>query len=671
MNASRLFVRVLVWSAASLLPVSLDAQSSASRADPDASSAGLPDVEWPSYGGDLANARYSPLEQIDAGNFASLEIAWRFRTDNLGPNPETNFQSTPLMVGGVLYTTAGSRRAVVALDAASGELLWMYRMDEGERGAAAPRRLSGRGLAYWADPAGDRIFYVTPGYRLVALDALTGRPVTSFGQAGLVDLKEGLDQEVDPVTGEVGLHAAPVVARGIVVVGAAHLPGGTPRSRTNVKGYVRGYDARTGERKWIFHTIPLPGEPGQETWLEGSAAYTGNTGLWTQPSIDEELGLAYLPLEIPTGDYYGGHRPGDNLYGSSLVAVELATGRKVWHQQLVHHDIWDFDLPSAPVLADVTVDGRARRVVAQPTKQGFLFVFDRETGEPVWPIEERPVARGDVPGEWYAPTQPFPTKPAPFERQGIGPDDLIDFTPGLKAEALDRISRYRAGPLFTPPSLSTWEGTLGTLHVPSVTGGANWPGASYDPGSGVLFIYSKTEVSALGLIRDPERSDMDWIQGRAPPPPGVEAPRGSPLAIRGLPLVKPPWGRITAYDLNTGEILWQVAHGETPDDVKDHPDLQGLHIPRTGRPGRIATLTTGGLVIAGEGGFATTPSGERGAMLRAYEKASGREVGEVYMPAPQTGSPMTYLLDGVQYLVVAVGGPGHPGELVAYRLPEG
>jgi quinoprotein glucose dehydrogenase len=624
--------------------------------------------EWGTYGADLANTRYSPLDQIQAGNFARLQIAWRFKTENLGAEPEFNFQSTPLMVGGVVYTTAGTRRAVVALDATTGELLWMHRIDEGERGEEAPRRLSGRGLAYWEDAAGPRIFYVTPGYRLVALDARTGARVPDFGEQGIVDLKLGLDQEVDLLSGEIGLHAAPVVSRGIIVIGAAHVEGSAPRSRTNVKGFVRGFDARTGERKWIFHTLPLAGELGNETWLNESWRYTGNTGVWSQPSIDEELGLVYLPVEMPTGDYYGGHRPGNNLFGSSLVAVELETGKRVWHQQLVHHDIWDYDLPAAPVLADITVNGRAIRAVAQITKQGFVFVFDRATGQPVWPIEERPVAKGDVPGEWYSPTQPFPTKPPPFDVQGLSIDDLIDFTPELRAEATRITSLYRLGPLYTPPSVSVSGGPYGTLHAPNSTGGANWPGGSFDPETSVLYIYSKTQVSALGLINAPQRSDMDWIQGRAPPPAGSQAPLPG-LTVQGLPLMKPPWGRITAIDLNRGEILWQIAHGDTPDNVKNHPALQGLQVPRTGRVGRIGTLSTKSLVIAGEGGFATLASGERGAMLRAYDKMTGAEVGAVDMPAPQTGSPMTYMLNGVQYLVVAVAGGNFPGELIAYRLP--
>ena len=372
--------------------------------------------EWPTYGGDLGHTRYAPLDGITADNFADLEIAWRFGTDNLGPVPETRFQSTPLVVDGVLYSTAGSRRAVVALDAATGEMLWMHRLDEGARGAAAPRQLSGRGLAYW-DGGGEgeppRVVYVTPGYRLVALDAATGRRVAGFGQDGLVDLKRDNDQPIDPVTGEVGLHATPIVAGDVVIVGAAHRTGGNPRSRANVKGYVRGYDVRTGERLWIFHTIPRPGQFGRDTWLADSAVYTGNTGVWGQISVDVELGLVYLPVEAATGDYFGANRPGDNLFAESLVAVDLYTGERRWHFQLVHHGIWDHDIPCAPILLDVVIDGRTIKAVAQPTKQVFLYVFDRETGEPIWPIEEQPVPAGDVPGEWYSPTQPIPTRPPP------------------------------------------------------------------------------------------------------------------------------------------------------------------------------------------------------------------------------------------------------------------
>src|SRR5262245_22619606 len=468
--------------------------------------------EWTTYGGDLASTRYSPLDQITRDNFGSLEIAWRFKTDALGPRPEFNFQSTPLMVNGIVYTTAGTRRAVVALDAATGELLWMHSEQEGKRGDVAPRLLSGRGLAYWTDGREARIVYVTPGYHMVALDAKTGVPVRGFGADGIVDLKMDDDQPVDPVTGEIGLHATPIIAKDVIVVGAAHLPGGTPKSKTHEKGFIRGYDARTGKRLWIFHTIPSPGEFGNDTWERDSWAYTGNAGVWAQMTIDEELGLVFLPVELPTGDYYGGNRPGSGLFGESLIALDLKTGKRKWHYQLVHHGIWDMDIPCAPILADITVDGRRIKAIAQPTKQGWLYVFDRTNGQPVWPIEERPVPKGDVPGEWYSPTQPYVTKPPAYESQGVVESDLIDFTPELKAEALRIVSRYKLGPIFTPIVVSTWPGPLGTLVRPGSTGGTNWPGGSLDPETNIAYIYSKSQVSPLGLVQpDPARSDFGYV----------------------------------------------------------------------------------------------------------------------------------------------------------------
>ena len=396
-------------------------------------------AEWTTYGGDLASTRYSPLDQITKDNFNKLEIAWRFKTDSMGPRPEFNFQVTPLMVDGVVYTTAGTRRAVVALDAATGEMMWMHSENEGKRGESAPRLLSGRGLAYWPGSGGQgaRIVYVTPGYQMVALDAKTGVPAAGFGKNGIVDLKMDDDQPVDPITGEIGLHATPIIAKDVIVVGAAHLEGSAPKSKNHEKGFIRGYDARTGKRLWIFHTIPSPGEFGNNTWEKDSWAYTGNAGVWAQMTIDEELGMVYLPVELPTGDYYGGNRPGNGLFGESVVALDLKTGVRKWHYQLVHHGIWDMDIPCAPILADITVDGSKIKAIAQITKQGWVYVFDRTNGQPVWPIEERPVEKGDVPGEWYSPTQPFVTKPPPFDRQGVSPDDVIDFTPELHAEALE------------------------------------------------------------------------------------------------------------------------------------------------------------------------------------------------------------------------------------------
>jgi len=655
---------------------------------------GASNGEWRTYGGDLGHTRYAPLDQINAANFNKLEVAWRFKTDSLGPRPEYQLEGTPLMVGGLVYSTAGTRRAVVALDAATGELRWMHSEVEGPRGANAPRQFSGRGLAYWSDARESRILYVIPGYRLVALDAKTGAIVPSFGVNGIVDLKKDDDQEIDLITGEVGLHATPIVAKDVVIVGAAHRAGGVPRGRSNVKGYVRGFDVRTGKRLWIFHTIPSPGEFGNDTWEKDSWTYTGNAGVWAQISVDEELGIAYLPVELPTGDYYGGHRPGNGLFGESLVAVDLRTGQRKWHFQFVHHGLWDMDLPCAPILADLTTNGRTVKVVAQPTKQAWLYVFDRVTGKPIWPIEERPVAKGDVPNEWYAPTQPFVTKPPAYDRQGVSIDDLIDFTPELRAEAIKQVEKYKIGPIFTPPTVSKLEGPLGTLVLPSATGGTNWPGGSYDPETHTIYIYSQTNVSALGLLPPPDVkvSDMNFVQGSAtagvrnsggsgagagadsapapaaPPAPAGGEGGGAGVTVRGLPLIKPPYGRITAIDLDNGTIKWQIAHGETLDNVKNNPALKGLTIPRTGQAGIIGTLTTRGLVIAGESRVTTTSTGVRGAMLRAYDKNDGKEVGAVYIPAPQSGSPMTYMLNGKQYIIVAVSGGNYSGELIAFKL---
>ena len=657
---------------------------------------GAPDGEWPTYGGDLGHTRYSALGQISAENFSDLEVAWRFKTDNFGPNPEYRFQSTPLMVNGTIYTTAGSRRAVVALDAITGEILWQYSMREGERGANSPRQLSGRGLSFWQEGEDARIIYVTPGYRMVALDAGTGDPIESFGVNGVVDLKQNADQQIDLVTGEIGLHATPIVANDVVIVGAAHRTGGNPKSRQNVKGYVRGFDVRSGERLWIFHTIPMPGEYGSESWEGDSASYTGNTGVWAQISVDLELETVYLPVETATGDYYGAYRPGDNLFAESLLAVDLHTGERKWHYQLVHHGIWDHDIPCAPILIDINVDGQMIKAVAQPTKQAFLYVFNRETGEPIWPIEEREVEQGDVPGEWYSSTQPFPTKPPAYDRQGVALSDLMDFTPELNAKALEVASWHKLGPIFTPPVVSDINGPLGTLMAPATGGGTNWPGGSFDPETNTLYVSSNSSLASIAVVPPyPGQSDMAYIQGNAATGPRTsggagssagggrtefggarterpQSSRGTPpigLRVDGLPLLKPPYGGITAIDMNRGEILWQIAHGETPDRVRSHPALAGLDIPRTGQNASVGTLVTSTLLIAGEAELTSDENGVRRAMLRAYDKSTGVEVGALRMPAPQTGSPMTYRVDGVQYLAVAVSGGGYSGELIVYKAP--
>jgi quinoprotein glucose dehydrogenase len=676
----------------------LMATSSLAVAQPAATGDRSKDVNWPTYNADLAGSRYRPLDQINGSNFSDLEVAWRFKTDNIGNRPEFKLEGTPLVVDGVLYATAGSRRGVVALDAKSGEMLWVHSEFEGKRAAASPRQLSGRGLSFWTDGKGEkRVLYVTPGYQLVALDAKTGQRVADFGKNGIVDLKEDFDQEILPnlEVGEVGLHAAPAVAGNTIIVGAAFREGFTPAKKNNTKGYVRGFDVRTGKRLWTFHTIPQKGEYGYDTWLKGSAETTGNTGVWTQVSVDEALNTVYLAVESPTSDFYGGHRPGNGLYGNSLVAVDLTTGQRKWHFQLIHHEIWDFDNSSAPLLMDVTVDGKPVKAVALPSKQSFLYVFDRVTGKPLWSMPETKVEKGDVPGEWYSPTQPIPSKPPAYARNGVSKDDLIDFTPDLRAKALDLVKDYKMGPIYTPPVVSKLPGPLGVLNN-WAQGGTNWPGGSFDPETGIAYVYACNAcLSSTGLQPPPEgMTDLRYVVGvagqpvvmikgpgedvgaDAPPPPKAPPAAGGGgayrrLTVDGLPLLKPPYSLISAIDVNKGDILWQTPHGETPDFIRNSPALKGLDIPRTGQSGyQIGTLVTKSLVIAGDGMVTTTPDRPRGAMLRAYDKKNGKEVGSVWMPAPQSGSPMTYTVDGKQYLVVAVSGGTYSGEYIAYTLPS-
>lgn len=630
------------------------------------------DTDWLNYANDLASTRYAPLDQIDASNFDKLQVAWRFRTDMLGTRPDYNLEATPLVVNGVIYSTAGSRRDVVALDAATGELLWIHREDEGERARNAPRQLSGRGISYWTDGKAEHLLYVTIGYRLIALDLRTGQRIPSFGSDGVVDLKTEFDQQIDPLHSDVGLNSTPLVARDTVIVGAAHTPGNAPKTRNNVRGYVRGYDARTGKRKWIFHTIPQEGEFGYDTWLDGTSEI-GNAGMWCQISADAGLNLAYLGIELPTGDVGGQYRRGPGLFGESIVAVDLDTGRRKWHYQLVHHGLWDYDIPCAAILLDVPIKGRVRKLLAQPTKQAFLYVLDRETGKPIWPIPERTVPRGDVPGEWYSPTQPIPSKPAPYDVQGVTEDVLIDFTPELRAKAVEVMKNYKTGPLFTPAIAFEPDGMWGTLTVPNLTGGTNWPGGGADPETGIVYVYSKTNVDVMTELKneDTKLSDFAYINVRGMPKPPKRGDHVyGMLTVEGLPLLKPPYGRITAIDLKTGAHLWQVPHGETPDVVRNHPRLKDKPIPKTGRAGNVGPLVTKALVICGEPGIATLPDGRRGAFLCAYDKVTGEQKGKVFLPAGQTGAPMTYMLDGRQHLIVAVGGGNYASELVAFRLPR-
>jgi len=697
MATRTLLAVVLVAAGVTWMTVGVSGQSSGQP--------GTKNGEWPYYTADLKGTRYSPLDQINGSNFNKLEVAWRFKTDNLGPFPEYKLEGTPLMVKGVLYTTGGTRRSVIALDAKTGELIWAHSLREGKRAAAAPRQLSGRGVAYWTDGRGDdRILYVTTGYRLVALNAKNGSMINSFGKDGMVDLKvgvvKGVNQQIDLEAGEIGIHSTPVVVKDTVLVGSSMREGATVPTHNNTKGLVRAFDVRTGKQLWRFNTIPGPGEFGNETWENGSWAENGNTGVWTQITVDEDLGLVYLPVETPTSDYFGGHRPGNNLFGESLVCVDLKTGQRKWHYQLVHHPIWNFDNSSAPILADINVDGRAIKAVALPSKQGWLYVFDRVTGQPVWPIEERAVPQSDVPGEKTSPTQPHPTKPAPYARQFLKMDELIDFTPALREQALQVLERYKVGTsVFTPPILGTVNGTIAAIGAGTAT---NWPGSAYDPETHTVFAQAGNTPGARSLTAPPQGfSDIKYVEGiggqafsvvlgpgdccaadagrtqrpeNQAPAPGAPPPAraGGGLQVQGLPIVKPPYGILSAINLDKGEITWQVAHGDTPDAIRNHPALRGINIPKTGQAGTsgVGLMVTKTLVVMGDPQITAPPGRPRGAMLRAYDKKTGEQVGAVLMPAPQSGSPMTYMVDGKQYIVVAVSGGAYSGEYLAFSIPE-
>src|SRR5437762_5007699 len=477
--------------------------------------------DWPHYNADIRGSRYSPLDQINAANFGKVEVAWRFKTDNLGTFPEYKLEGTPLAIRGVLYSTGGTRRSVIALDGRTGELIWMHSMREGKRAAVSPRQLSGRGVSYWTDGKGDeRIVYVTTGYRLVELNAKTGAVVPTFGKDGIVDLKVGVvkgkGEQIDLETGEIGVHSTPLVVKDVIVVGSSMREGATVSTHNNTKGLARAFDARTGKELWKFNTIPRPGEFGNDTWEKESWDINGNTGVWTQITVDEEAGLAYLPVEDPTSDLYGGHRPGNNLFGDSIVCVDLKTGQRKWHFQIVHHPIWDYDMSSAPILLDANVNGRLIKAVAIPSKQSFLYVFDRITGQPIWPIEERPVQQSDVPGEKTSPTQPFPTRPPAYGRPFLKvPDDRIDFTPALRAQALENLKHYRVAGMYNPPVVGDPNGIRGAINTGNASGGTNWPGGGADPETHTVYaVASMGAVSGLSLRRPPAGfSDINYVSG--------------------------------------------------------------------------------------------------------------------------------------------------------------
>ena len=625
---------------------------------------GAVDGEWRVYGGDGGHTQYTGLDQIDAQNVGDLEVAWRWKAENSSDRPIYNLESTPIMIGGVLYTTTGASE-VAAIDAATGETIWIFtpepRTDAGGEPGPAPSG-SGRGVAYWTDGEQERIFHNISDARLVALDAKTGVPVADFGENGYVDLARDL---VKPGA-RVRCISTPIVSHDVVV--SQVIPVGGPNAIESTPGHIQGYDVRTGKRVWIFHVIPQGDEFGADTWLDNSWEYSGHAGVWTQLTVDEELGYLYLPTETGSNDWYGGHRPGDNLFAESIVCLDIRTGERIWHYQLVHHGIWDFDNPAPPTLLDVTHDGRRIKAVAVVTKQGYTYVFDREDGTPLWPIIEMPMPPSDVPGEWTSPTQPIPSRPAPFDRQGFTVDDLIDFTPEIRAEAMEIAAQFRMGSLFTPPSrIDDPDGTKGTLVLPGWGGGASWPGAGVDVESGILFIPSLTVPIVAALEKsEPGAGGTDYFRS------GEIYPAGP----RGLPLVKPPWGRITAIDLNTGDHLWMKPLGGAPREVREHPDLQGLGLDfssmgQNGRPGALVTKT---LLFMGEGGGVrggvASRYGAGGPTFRAYEKRTGEVVAEIILPANPTGSPMSYMLNGRQYIVVAAATLNSPAEFIALVLPD-
>ena len=619
---------------------------------------GAQNGEWRSYGGDAGSTKYSSLDVIDETNVQDLEVVWRWQTvdyERQAEDPDVRFNSlllaTPLKVGDALFTSTNLGQAA-AIDAVTGETLWVY--NSVAEGTSAGRGRGTRGLAYWTDGSDERLLTVS-GEHLVALGTRTGELYPEFGENGKVDLR----QDMGPRLQRYSWNAAPLVCGDVVVVGAAMSDSPTRQEAT--PGYVRGYDVITGELRWRFNPVPQPGEAGNETWEDGSWQYSGNANVWSLMSADEELGYVYLPVSTPTNDWYGGHRLGDNLFAESLVALECATGERVWHYQMIHHGLWDYDNPAAPNLVDITVDGRPIRAVVQVTKQGFTYVFDRVTGEPVWPIVELPVPPSLVPGERASPTQPFPTWPLPFERQGITANDLIDFTPELRAEAIEILGGYVFGPIFTPPSVRSEDpdDTQGTIQLPGWVGGADWNGAAIDPETQILYVPSVTAPIVVSLVApNPDASDFNYVRGA---PRSVQGPRG-------LPLVKPPWGRITAIDLNSGEHLWMVPNGEGP---RDHEALQGLDLPRLGAPGRPAPLLTKTLLFIGEGSpsMLAMPRLAGGNMFRAYDKDTGEVLWETELQAGTAGAPMTYMADGKQYIVVGIGEANRPAEFIALSLP--
>jgi glucose dehydrogenase len=632
---------------ATLTASSLSAQASPLRTD------------WPYFGGDKAFTRYAPLDQIDGSNVEELRVLWRrpaidpaFTAAFPDRTVSGNLRATPILIDGVLYAP-NALGLVDAFDPASGETIWRQPPFDDSLQEAFGR--SSRGVDYWSDGADRRLLSVRGAF-LYALDPDTGSPLESFGEQGRVNL-------IPPLARSFSWSSGPIVVGDVIVIGG--VVDGTGDSGMKWRGSapenVRGYDIRSGQLLWAFHVVPEEGEMGVDTWGDDSWKYSGDLGSWCCLSADEELGLVYVPFTAPTAAYYGGHRPGSNLFSNSLVAIDVTTGKRVWHFQMVHHDLWEYDTVGPPTLGDITVDGRTIAAVMQPSKTGFLYVFDRATGEPVWPIEERPVPQSDVPGEHTSPTQPFPTKPAPFAQTGITEDDLIDFTPELRRRALELARTFVLGDIFTPPSVvgTAQGGTDGTLMLPGSWGAGNWNTGAFDPETGFYYAFDHAipRVYRLEEATDPTSEMTYWSPNRDAP------------YIDGIPITKPPWGRITAIDLNSGDHVWAVANG---DALRDHPLLKDLELPPLGIASRPAALVTKTLLFMGDGGdvFGGVQRNMWGKGFRAYDKATGDVLWNTELPTGATGAPMTYMFEGRQYIIVPIGGRNDPPEWVALGLPR-
>jgi len=632
----------------------------AQRPAPTSAAAG----EWRYYGGDAGSSKYSALTQITRANVNRLDVAWRWSSvDNeivkTSPARPGMYQDTPIMVNGVLYTTT-SLGVYVAIDPTTGRMLWKYDPEIYKGGGRPPNLgFTHRGSAYWTDGTRRRIISGTHDAHFVSIDAETGKPDPAFGDNGRADVIADLPYAER--MRNYAINSTPVVVKNVIISGANITDG--PLVKEQPRGDVFGFDVRTGKKLWTFHSVPQKGEFGYDTWEEGAAEYTGNTNVWSMISVDEELGYVYLPFGTPTNDYYGGHRPGANLFAESLVCLDAATGKRVWHFQAVHHGLWDYDFPTAPNLLDITVNGRRIKAVAQVSKQGFVYVFDRVTGQPVWPIEERPVPSSNAPGEKTHPTQPFPTIPPPFDKQGLTDDNVVDFTPELRAQALDVLKQFDRGPLFTPPT------ERGSVQMPGNVGGSDWGGAGVDPETGFLYVPSLTSPIVVQLVKgDPATGNMRFRRGGLQNLPTLD----------GIPLYKGPYSQVTAYDLNRGTIAWQVPIGEGP---RNHPLLTALKLGPLGNGTRGAPLVTGSLLFVSQasGGLGRAVALKVGnreltellpesPKFRAFDKRTGEMVWEKELPFGPAAAPMTYMAGGKQYVVLAIG-TGINAELVAYALP--